>query len=941
MRKLLGLLMGLSAAMLLTAATAGSALAAGMITHNTVGQRALMYFASAEYPEYAEMMREHQDAFQAGTTFPDWGYAMDGFHDEAEEAHWEPFTAFAINWVRENKTQPWDEHTQRLLVFLLGSTAHGVADVSWHSLNSTRAYGPTGPYSFEDEGLITVMSRQDFNYDWGAAHSHADLVDEFMVSKELDVDWLRSDWWAPIDDLVEIYHAYFTAYMGRESLITAENLETGLSIFVLGSQSSALGGWVFWEQKAMISPWLAEQFQDWHLGGVDDMSVWTNYIWHDIIDWAENGVPGYETAADTKSAGIRDHGIGMSEEHECSHNYVKYLAARGMMFYDEGLLHMERERDANGGVTFHTWVDGWLADQNPAAADKAAKATNRPDAVDRSVTFRSETRINYLGQALAAGDYNNDGLDDLAMGAHGYWEAGVPQMGRVYVTYGRTSDTRHTKETVEKKANWTAHGGDYDRFGYALATLDFNADGIDDLAVGSPTKGGNELLYNGEVNIFFGSGDGLSDEPDVTISTPRRNLGLGYTFGRGDLNDDGYDDLIIGAPYNRHVTSDRQSGSVFVFFANAANDAAVSLDAYDADWIAGGISDWQYFGWSLKVVPMDDGARLIVGSPYDKVGIVQGAGSLNVYEFTSANGYDPLNYYLAIVGEQEFEKLGTNIDAGDFNGDGATDYLIASTTRDSINGLQTGVVDFFDLGDVPSSYYTRSDLADQLHGAILGDEEVARFGWKTAAGDVNNDGIDDLWITKPWHDINNLGRKNAQAGAAYLYLGNPYFTNGTMTTPGAGAHWALLDADGQTRFGSNVVLLDFNGDGSLDTAIAAKRDSSLEYLGGAVTLLLTPAPTVDKISPTVGTPGVQQVFTLTGKRLIADNLVVSLDSTKDTAPLTCDTSASPETLTCTGTLPGADAIGATTAWDLHVQTLYGKVTLEDAVETETEGGCGS
>ena len=130
--------------------------------------------------------------------------------------------------------------------------------------------------------------------------------------------------------------------------------------------------------------------------------------------------------------------------------------------------------------------------------------------------MKSEFPIGFLGHSLAAGDFNGDGIYDLASGA---WGANVddgsaPQSGAVYLSYGNADGTLQSPATLRSSFPYK-YG--HDRFGWSVVALDYNGDGIDDLAVSSPSAQDWEaglpippdprqavFLYQGRVEIFFG-----------------------------------------------------------------------------------------------------------------------------------------------------------------------------------------------------------------------------------------------------------------------------------------------------------------------------------------------------------------------------------------------------------------------------------------------------
>ncbi|NXJ82663.1 PHLD phospholipase, partial [Trogon melanurus] len=104
------------------------------------------------------------------------------------------------------------------------------------------------------------------------------------------------------------------------------------------------------------------------------------------------------------------------------------------------------------------------------------------------------------------------------------------------------------------------------RFGSALAVLDFNEDGVPDLAIGAPSVGSQFLTYKGAVYVYFGmEGGGFASEPNVTITCQYPYCNLGWSLLAADLDEDGNADLVVGSPYA--PGGGQQRGFVVVFYS--------------------------------------------------------------------------------------------------------------------------------------------------------------------------------------------------------------------------------------------------------------------------------------------------------------------------------------------------------------------------------------
>jgi hypothetical protein len=139
---------------------------------------------------------------------------------------------------------------------------------------------------------------------------------------------------------------------------------------------------------------------------------------------------------------------------------------------------------------------------------------------DTSGVSGTAEELDHFGWALTSGDYDGDGYDDLAIGApqedYSYEESGV-----VHVLFGSSSGLTATDNLLLAQDTGSTVAGTpaaFDHFGYSLASGDWNDDGRDDLAVGSPYDdegGGTEA---GVVNVFYGSSSGPSTSGDELLS---------------------------------------------------------------------------------------------------------------------------------------------------------------------------------------------------------------------------------------------------------------------------------------------------------------------------------------------------------------------------------------------------------------------------------------
>lgn len=405
--------------------------------------------------------------------------------------------------------------------------------------------------------------------------------------------------------------------------------------------------------------------------------------------------------------------------------------------------------------------------------------------------------VSSLGDSLqsatissSAGDLNGDGHEDIVIGAY-QAQDNLIQTGLAYVIFGTGTgipnvDFNSLTSSQGIRIRGGPNGG---ALGSSVESLgDVNADGIDDIGIGS--------FGIGTVYIIFGRKTGFSDI-DVSNLSSSQGIkiigGIGGYFGYmlknvGDVNSDGVNDFIISAPLEPQSGID-YAGVVYVIFGQSnglssmdSNDlASLSITGRGFRILGGTIIS--YIGMSLNKagdINKDGIVDLMIGTI--TVNCTSGAprcGAVVVIYGSRSNvisdlEIDSLNLSrgFKIIGAQEEVSIG-NINtigpAGDVNNDGVDDIVLGvSNSRDSLShenagmayiiyGKQGGFLNHIDLVHFPSSQgFT-----------MKGNATDAYLGLSVASGDIDGDGLNDLLIGSPGVD----SPSGPGAGIIYVIFG--------------------------------------------------------------------------------------------------------------------------------------------------------------------------
>lgn len=428
----------------------------------------------------------------------------------------------------------------------------------------------------------------------------------------------------------------------------------------------------------------------------------------------------------------------------------------------------------------------WLVNERAGLAHTIIGLENRDNGL---LTVRETGPL--TGLAVAAGDLNGDGRDDLILGApesDGPLQ-GATASGWVYVVFGREQfPEKLDLRDAGPLSLWAGRSAGRNRLGQALITADLNGDGLSDVIIGAPHASPHRSrddetmpvikAHAGSVFVLYGRRDwagvsqasrilDLSQRADVVIHGASEGDLTGFALATGDVNGDHRQDLLIGAPGGRgDGDSGRQAGLTYVIYGRAQFPRVLQLSET----------------WDSRIHGVDgSGTRLTLT-------------------------------------KNRPDRSGSSLAAGDVNADGIDDVVIGAPSGDGWSNEREDAGEcyvVFGHAALPRELPLRS----RANVIIYGTEPFARAGHVVTIGDLNHDGVGDVVIGSSKRSRNADGAKTISRSLAHIVYGGPglaptFFLDRAQVIQAP--HPGI-----EEMFGASLAHGDFDGDGRSDFLVGA------------------------------------------------------------------------------------------------------------------------
>jgi hypothetical protein len=377
------------------------------------------------------------------------------------------------------------------------------------------------------------------------------------------------------------------------------------------------------------------------------------------------------------------------------------------------------------------------------------------------------------GEALATGDFDGDGFQDVAVGIPFEEQGGVTNAGAVLL-YKGTSERLVAWRVLDEASMSGGVRETNDRFGEALAAGDFNGDGIDDLAVGAPFEDASaSVVDSGAVHIFRGTSTGLVPHATYTqanrgADTEQTGDRFGFSLAAAPIAGTATrDELVVGAPGDTAYSIPLfvASGAVYVFRVNFGAESAYKPTRLVKSGTRAATDDFG-FAVAARDIDLDGRAEVVVGATE----LTDGPGGVTVFRGVTPTG-TPANWSAMALYVAELrgpsgavnDRFGASLAIGGFNSIGPREIAIGAPGRASSSGRVYVYQSTASLAQ-GGGFSLFQTLAQESGSLSTVSEANDEFGFALAAGNFMKLGEDDLVVGVPG--------ENDQTGQIIVFHGS-------------------------------------------------------------------------------------------------------------------------------------------------------------------------